>query len=217
MLSENVKALFASVEDLCAKYGRRRGEIKILAATKTVDCERMNVLPSLGITDVGENRVQEFREKYGKVANVNWHIIGELQTNKAKYVVGKTAMIHSLDRPSLADEIDRLSEKCSVISDVLIEVNMGGEQSKSGVSADGLDALYDYAAEKKNLRIRGLMSVLPIGADERLYERLYKLYEKKKGGVFDTLSAGMSGDYPIAIKHGANLIRPGSVIFGKRN
>ncbi len=100
---------------------------------------------------------------------------------------------------------------------MLIEVNMGGEQSKSGVSADGLDALYDYAAEKKNLRIRGLMSVLPIGADERLYERLYKLYEKKKGGVFDTLSAGMSGDYPIAIKHGANLIRPGSVIFGKRN
>ena len=80
-----------------------------------------------------------------------------------------------------------------------------------------MDALYDYAAEKKNLRIRGLMSVLPIGADERLYERLYKLYEKKKGGVFDTLSAGMSGDYPIAIKHGANLIRPGSVIFGKRN
>ncbi len=215
-MKEKIAEIKRSIEDICLKCGRDKRGIKILAATKTVEPQRINMLPDFGITLVGENRVQEFVQKRDFVKGVEWHFIGALQTNKAKQVVGKVSMIHSVDRVSLADEIDRLSAKQSIVSDILIEVNVGEEESKSGVFKDKLDEFYDYCSAKKNLRVRGLMSVLPKGADERLYDNLYELYAAKQGGAFDTLSAGMSGDYITAIRHGANLVRLGSIIFGQR-
>ncbi|MCI9032137.1 MAG: YggS family pyridoxal phosphate-dependent enzyme [Clostridia bacterium] len=217
MLKEKIEAINESIQRVCSEEGLDVDSVNILAATKTVDVERINLLPSLGITLAGENRVKEFVDKKDYVRGITWHFIGALQTNKAKFVVGNVDLIHSVDRTSLVDEIERLSEKKNIISDILLEVNVGGEENKSGISQDGFDELYDYCGEKTHIRVRGLMSVLPIGAPERMYERLYEMYAKKKEGDFDTLSVGMSGDYLTAIKHGANLVRLGSMIFGKRN
>lgn len=217
MLKEKIEAINESIESVCLKEGIDKESIKILAATKTVSAERINRLPSCGITLAGENRVQEFIDKKDSVHGLTWHFIGALQTNKAKFVVGAVELIHSVDRISLVDEIERLSQKRGTVSDILLEVNVGREESKSGISPDELDALYDYCLGYAHIRVRGLMSVLPIGAPEKMYERLCELYLRKKGGAFDTLSAGMSGDYLTAIKHGANLVRLGSAIFGKRN
>ena len=217
MLKESVEAVTADIDRICSAEGIDRSGIRILAATKTVTPERINMLPGLGITLAGENRVQEFIEKKDSVHGIDWHFIGALQTNKAKHVVGNVSLIHSVDRESLADEIERLSAARGITSDVLLEVNMGGEESKSGVSPQRLDELFEYVSAKPHVRVRGLMSVLPIGAKESLYDDLYTLYSKRRAGLFDTLSAGMSGDYPTAIKHGANLVRLGSIIFGKRS
>jgi hypothetical protein len=216
LLKEKIAEIKRSIDDVCAECGIERSGVKILAATKTVEPSRINLLPDCGITLAGENRVSEFVEKRDFVKGIDWHFIGALQTNKVKHVVGKVSLIHSVDRESLADEIDRLSKKAAIVSDVLIEVNVGEEASKSGVLPEGLDKLCDYCAQKSNMRVRGFMSVLPKDADERLYEKLYNLYAVRRGGAFDTLSAGMSGDYITAIRHGANLVRLGSIIFGQR-
>lgn len=216
MLKEKIAEVKQSIARVCSECGIPPQSVRILAATKTVNVEKINLLPSCGIMLAGENRVQEFVEKRDFVKGVDWHFIGALQTNKAKLVVGRVGLIHSVDRKSLADEIDRLSRIKSVTSDILLEVNVGGEESKSGVVPEKLDELYEYCLAKSGLRVRGLMSVLPKDADEGLYDKLYELYAAKKGGVFDTLSAGMSGDYLTAIRHGANLVRLGSIIFGKR-
>ena len=217
MLKEKIEAVNESISSLCLREGIDRNAVKILAATKTVSAERINLLPGFGITLAGENRVQEYVDKKNFVHGLTLHFIGALQTNKAKHIVGNVELIHSVDRTSLVDEIERLSRQKGLVSDVLLEVNVGGEESKSGISPAGLDGLYDYCAGKAHIRVRGLMSVLPVGAPEELYERLYSLYSRKKAGAFDTLSAGMSGDYLTAIKHGANLVRLGSIIFGKRS
>lgn len=215
-MRKEIEAVYESIEKACLDCGADKSKIQVLAATKTVSCERINELPSCGITLAGENRVQEFTEKYDKVRGITWDFIGALQTNKVKYLMGKTRLIHSLDRHSLADELDRQSGKLGIVTDALIEVNVGGEQSKSGVGAGGFDELYEYCLSKKNLRIKGVMSVMPKDARENLYDAVYELFRKKESATFDTLSVGMSGDYLTAIKHGSNLVRLGSIIFGKR-
>ncbi len=192
-------------------------QIAIVPATKMVEPERINELAQYGITAVGENRVQELLEKYDKVKDIEWHFIGALQTNKVKYIIDKVKLIHSVDRTSLADEIDRQAAKHGIVMNVLVEINVGEEQSKSGVLPADAQALMEYVSAKPNLCLKGVMGVFPVGAPDELYDKLARIgaIAKEKYGA-SVISAGMSGDYQTAIRHGANLIRPGSIIFGKR-
>lgn len=216
-MRDEINKLFARIEEVKRECGITR-EITVVAATKTVSPERINVLPKYGIKIAGENRVQELLDKYDEVHGLEWHFIGALQTNKVKYIIDKVSLIHSVDREALADEIDRQAEKRGIIANVLVEINVGGETSKSGVSPDRAKNLIDYVAAKKRVRLKGVMSVLPINATDAQYAKLAEFgkYALEKYGA-DVISAGMSGDYEKAIRYGANMIRPGSAIFGKRN
>jgi len=216
-MRDEINKLFARIDEVKRECGITR-EITVVAATKTVSSERINELPKYGIKIAGENRVQELLDKCDEVRGLEWHFIGALQTNKVKYIIDKVSLIHSVDRESLADEIDRQAEKRGIIANVLVEINVGGEVSKSGVSPDRAKDLIDYVAAKKYVRLKGVMSVLPINATDEQYVKLAEFgkYALEKYGA-DVISAGMSGDYEKAIRYGANMIRPGSAIFGKRN
>ena len=218
MLAENIKTVREKVEAACRAVGRTN-DVRILAAVKTVPPERILELKRYGIDTIGENRVSEFTEKYPALAGqFDMHFIGALQTNKVGKIVGRVSLIHSVDRPSLVDELDRKSAQLGICTNILLEVNVGREASKSGVFPEQFDALAAYALTKPALRLKGVMSVLPIAAPDELYGQVRSLYKRLQtltDGI-DTLSMGMSGDYETAIRHGANLIRIGSALFGKR-
>lgn len=218
-LDESIKRFYERLNKACSECGRNANEISVVPATKCVKKEIVLSLPSFGFTDVGENRVQEFNEKYVPDIGLKWHIIGALQTNKVKYTVGKVAMIQSVDRMSLAEEISRLSRLRGVTTDVLVEVNVGAEENKSGVDPSEALEFCDKVAELGGIRLRGLMSVPPKGAITALYEKMYKLYSllKSKYAQADTLSMGMSEDFETAVKCGSNMVRPGRVLFGERD
>ena len=192
--------------------------VTIVAATKTISADVISSLPSHGITIVGENRVQELLSKYDSVNGVAWHFIGRLQRNKVKYIVDKVEMIHSVDSAALADEINKQCAKINKVMPVLIEVNLGGEESKGGVNAGDVMELCDYVNNLEHIELRGIMSVLPKDAPNEMYASLHDLFAKVKGKypLADVLSAGMSGDYEIAVRNGANLVRLGSCLFGQR-
>ena len=219
MLKENLE----QVLDLI-KNGNNLGEkITLVGATKTVDADIINQAVCYGLEVVAENRVQEFNLKHDKIQGARQHFIGHLQTNKVKYLVGKVDLIHSVDSVHLAKAISDMAIKRGVTQDVLIEVNVGGELSKSGVTPENaMDTLKEISA-LPNLSVKGLMAMLPKSEDEEylstLCLKMRALYEqmKKEGYPFTYLSMGMSGDYKIAIKNGSNMVRIGSGIFGARN
>lgn len=219
---DNIEEIRYRTNDACAKYRSAGDTVRIMAVTKTVAPEKVNFAVSQGITLLGENRVQEYLSKkdyYDSSAEV--HIIGHLQTNKVKYIINDAAMIQSVDSIKLAGEINRLAAKNGKVMDILVEVNIGEEESKSGVSGDSLFALTEQIAGLDNVRIRGLMAIPPIGADEACFAHMNELYEQLKekkysGALVDTLSMGMSGDYELAIKHGSGLVRIGTKLFGAR-
>lgn len=191
--------------------------VTIVAATKTVSAEIINMLPEYGINIAGENRVQEFLTKYDNVNGINWHFIGRLQTNKVKYIVDKVSMIQSVDRENLVDEIQKQCEKINITMDVLMEVNVG-ESSKGGVAFKQAEKLAQYISSHKNLRLKGIMCIPPIDANKQIYKDVKKIYDDLKTyfSQMQYLSMGMSNDYHIAIECGANMIRPGTILFGKR-
>lgn len=209
-ITENANNLINEIEKLnkC---------VTIVAASKTQGVENIERARLGGITVFGENRVQEFSEKFGKI-DVKWHFIGHLQTNKVKQVVGKAELIHSVDSKRLVDEIDKCAEKLGVTQKVLLEINIGREESKSGVLPENFDELYYYTISKKSVNVVGIMSVMPKNADEELYLQLKEIYDRirKENENIAILSCGMSGDYETAIKNGSNMIRIGTKIFGRR-
>ena len=211
MLLDNIKIAKKNIESNCSN------DVTLIAATKTVPSEIINTLPSLGITIAGENRVQELLSKYDDVKGISWHFIGRLQRNKVKYIVDKVDMIHSVDSVALADEINKQCAKIGRIMSVLVEINMG-EQAKGGVSIDEVIALADYVDSLPFLQLKGVMCVLPIAADEQMYQSVYEIFDKLKHKYnhANVLSMGMSGDYITAVKHGANMVRLGSCLFGQR-
>lgn len=221
-ISENLKRIRYNVEEAKAKYRKSDDIVRIMAVTKTVPYERVNEAVREGITLLGENRVQEYLEKkdfYDKNAEINF--IGHLQSNKIKYIINSVTMIHSVDSFKLAEEINRQAEKNGVCMDVLIEVNIGSEESKSGVSADGLEELLYSASQLKSIRVRGLMTIPPVGRSEQSFEDMRGLFENMKAKRIDNigmeiLSMGMSSDYELAVKHGSNIVRIGSGLFGAR-
>ncbi len=192
--------------------------VKIVAATKTRSADEINALAAYGITAMGENRVQELLSKYDGLKMDEIHFIGALQTNKVKYIVDKVCMIQSVDRYELAAEIEKRCGAINKVMDVLVEVNVGGEESKSGCDEDGLFPLLEKISVMPHLRIKGLMSVLPINASDGLYVKMKTLFNSVRGKypTAEYLSVGMSGDYEKAVAHGANMIRPGSLLFGER-
>lgn len=220
-VSENYKVISENISRSFEKAGRK-DKVRLMAVTKTVPCEKINFAISLGIDLLGENRVQEFLEKkdfYDKKCEV--HFIGGLQTNKVKYIADKVSMIHSVDSRRLADEINKRSLSIGKISDILIEVNIGGEESKGGVSVDELDELAAYCSELKNIRLRGFMAIPPPdtdGSSRRYFEAMQRIYSEygSKYGDMDTLSMGMSNDYEQAVFYGSNIVRIGSALFGNR-
>ena len=221
-ISENIKRIRYNVEEAKAKYRKSDETVRIMAVTKTVPYERVNAAVNEGITLLGENRVQEYLEKkdfYDKKSEINF--IGHLQSNKIKYIIDSVTMIHSVDSVKLASEIDRYAARSGRCMDVLIEVNIGEEESKSGVLPDRLDELLGGVSELKNIRVKGLMSIPPIGKSEESFERLRRIFDDLKSAHYentemDILSAGMSADYVSAVKYGSNIVRIGSGIFGSR-
>lgn len=220
---ENYKRICYNVENAKAKYRSSDENIKIMAVTKTVAPEKINYAISQGIDLLGENRVQEYlskKDQYDKTAQV--HMIGRLQTNKVKYIINEVSMIQSVDSLKLAKEINRLAIKNDRIMDVLIEINIGDEASKSGITAGGLDELIDEVAQLENVRIKGLMAIPPIGCGEDVFDKMHSIFLRVKersvpGVSMELLSMGMSGDYELAIKHGSGLVRIGTALFGARN
>jgi pyridoxal phosphate enzyme (YggS family) len=197
--------------------------VRIVAVTKTHGPEAVRAALAAGLTDVGENRVQEALQKQAALAEpaVAWHLIGTLQRNKAKHAVGRFALIHSLDRADLAAELDRRIAPGGRQA-VLVQVNCSDEPQKGGVEPDGLPGLLDELEQFERLEPRGLMtmSALTGDADEqrRAFRRLRELRdtEERRGRRLPELSMGMSGDYPVAVEEGATMIRLGTVLFGER-
>ncbi len=217
-LAYNIEILRKNVAEACRIAGRAPQEITVVAASKCVPADVVELLPRFGILHAGENRVQEFTEKYRDGGALRWHMIGALQTNKVKYVIGKVAMIQSVDRISLLEEIDRLSGARGIVTDVLVEVNIGMESNKSGVAPREVQALADAVAMRNNVRLCGLMSVPPIGADENPYAHMHDLHVRvmRDHPEAKVLSMGMSEDYRTAIRYGSTMIRPGRALFGPR-
>lgn len=220
---ENYKNAMSRLETALEESGRSRKDVLVIGASKTMPLERiLFVRDNTDVKIFGENRVQELLEKY--TTEVRWHFIGQLQTNKVKYIVDKVELIHSVDRLSLLQEIDRQAKKHGKVQDILIEVNIGGEEKKGGVAPA---EVIDFAKEVDkypSVRLKGLMSVLPNVEKEALnafYLQLSKLYDTLKQTRLDNadiryLSAGMSNDYDVAVKYGANIVRLGRALFGER-
>ena len=206
------------------KSGNCYGEqVTLVAATKTRSPEEINAALRAGITDIGENKVQEFCDKFDLVEGGRRHFIGHLQTNKVKYLIGKTFLVHSLDSDALARELSVRSERASVITDVLIQINIGCEETKSGFPfEEGVEA-YQRISALPALRVKGFMAMLPISDDETYLASLVKkmrgLYDSVKAvdSRIEYLSMGMSGDWELCLQNGANMIRLGTAIFGERN
>lgn len=226
MIEENLSLVRQRISAAAQRSGRADSDIHLIAVTKTHSAQVVNEAIRLGVTDVGENKVQEFCGKYEQTEAVNWHLIGHLQSNKVKYLIGKVKLIHSVDSVSLMQEIHRRSEMAGVITDILLQVNISGEDSKFGVSPEEVGMLLENAASFSALRVRGLMTVAPkciVPEKNRRYfaamnELFRKIKEQQSGNVsMDYLSMGMSGDYEIAIEEGSNMVRVGSAIFGARH
>ena len=226
-VADNIKRITENIENAKLKAGRT-DNVRLMGVTKTVDPEIVSFSVANGVKLLGENRVQEFLDKRDRYeGDPEVHFIGGLQTNKVKYIIDKVSMIHSAYSEHLIAEIDKRAEKAGLTMDILIEVNIGCEESKSGIIPEALDELAYKTAELRNVRLRGLMAIPPVdvdGSSDRYFAQMQKLFSDLKDKtandgrfLIDTLSMGMSADYPSAIMHGSTIVRIGSVLYGYRN
>lgn len=220
MIENNVKKLLKDIPET-NPFGEK---VTIVAAVKLQTVENINAAIAAGITDIGDNHVQEFRDKYGDIKGEPMrHFIGRLQTNKVKYLIGKTDLYHSVDRFNLAQVLNEKSVAANVISNILLQINIGNEDSKGGFKLNEIDDAYNQIRALPALKIRGLMAMLPDTDDKNLKLSLAKKMRKKydffrsNDDNFKYLSLGMSGDYELCISAGSNMIRLGTAIFGGRN
>ena len=218
-LKSNLSEIHNKIAAAAEKSGRRKEDITLICVSKTIDAEIINEAVALGEKIFGENRPQELRDKLDKVDGATWHLIGHLQTNKVKYVVGKAALIHSVDSIHLAEAINEKAEKEGICQDILLEVNISGEESKYGLTMDEIPAIIKEISSFKNISFKGFMTMAPLGAPEEDIRAIFKtartLFEKHKEDGAEILSMGMSKDFEIAIEEGATHIRVGSAIFKK--
>lgn len=226
-IEQNLGIIVRNIDCACKKV-KRNNDVILLAATKMNDAHRINFAVSKGLNYIGENKVQELLDKYDDIdkENVTIHFIGHLQSNKVKYIIDKVDMIQSLDSLSLAKEIDKQAKKHGIVMKVLVEINAENEESKSGVSLENLETFLEEVSKFENIKVMGLMSIPPIMTDEdtqrKIFKKIYKIYvdisQKNIHNISMVyLSLGMSDDYHIAIEEGANIVRVGTALFGKRN
>ena len=230
-LKENLASVEKNIEEACKRAGRERDSVKLISVSKTNPNEVLEMAYELGVRVFGENKVQELT---GKIDYFNehvteqpeWHLIGHLQTNKVKYIVGKVNLIHSVDSEKLAAVIDSESKKKGVISDILVEINIGNEESKFGIDASETVELVQSIAKYQNIRVKGLMCIAPYTEDPEENRKFFKKIKKLSVDIADKnidnvsmceLSMGMTGDYCVAIEEGATMVRVGTGIFGRRN
>lgn len=219
-IRENYLRIIENIER--AKAGRT-DSVRLMAVTKTVAVEKINYAVGLGVDLLGENRVQEFLDKRDGYSKAEVHFIGGLQTNKVKYIIDKVSMIHSVDSLHLAEEISKRAVNAGCVMDILTEINIGGEQTKGGISAADANDFCGRVAELPGVQLRGLMTIPPPNCGEGVFAEMQELFSSLKSSEnidksrFDVLSMGMSGDYEKAIKYGATIVRVGSGLFGQRN
>lgn len=199
--------------------------VKLIAVSKTRTLDELEEAYNAGSRDFGENKVQELVEKYDEFHNdVRWHFIGHLQKNKVKYIVGKVFLIHSLDNTELLKEIEKRYSMNSEIANVLIQINIGRDPNKSGILLENLEELIEACENCKNVKVKGLMTVIPKGdevSNRKYFKNMKEIYDSLSRKMYNNismeyLSMGMSGDYQIAMEEGSNMIRIGEGIFGKR-
>lgn len=227
-IKKNLEDVKERIAEAAGRSNRKAEDITLIAVTKTHSAEMINEAISLGVKDIGENKVQEILEKYDSVKKgVRWHLIGHLQTNKVKYIIDKVYMIHSVDSVKLMDEIERQAEKHGIREiKILIQVNISGEETKFGIAPAEIDAMINHAEGLKHVKVCGLMTILPkidTGMSNRLhfnniYNKFIDISRKKYDNVdMEFLSMGMSGDFEMAIEEGSNMVRVGTAIFGERD
>ncbi len=226
-IRDNLKSINERIEAAALKSGRDKGDIRLVAVTKTINVANIKDAVDIGITSIGENRVQELMEKYTVLKDYvqEWHMIGHLQRNKVKYIVDKVSLIHSVDTMALAKEINKRAQRINKSVDVLIQINVSGEASKFGVAPKGVHDLVQRIGVLDNVCIRGLMTIAPFTDNaERvrpIFAKSKEIFEdlkaqKYEGVEMEYLSMGMTGDFEVAIEEGANIIRVGTGIFGLR-
>ena len=227
MLTDNLNEVRTRVTAACLRSGRDPREVTLIAVSKTKPVPMLEEVYAQGVRDFGENRPQEMRDKAAELpADIRWHMIGRLQTNKVKYVVPRAVLIHSVDSLHLAEAIDKEAAKAGVTANILIEVNIAGEVSKGGIAPEETEGFARKLAALPNLKVNGLMTIAPIvenGEENRAYfrqmrELLVDIRDKNIDNIFmRSLSMGMTGDFETAIEEGATLVRVGTGIFGGRS
>ena len=228
-IKNNLEAVHADIDAACKRSGRDKGEVKLIAVSKTKPFEQLLAAYNAGERVFGENKVQEICAKYERIDEMPgavFHMIGHLQTNKVRQVIDKVAMIHSVDSLHLAETIDREAAKAGIRMDILIEVNVAGEDSKFGIACDETEKLVRECAELDNVHVCGLMTIAPFVEDSEQNRQVFKNLKQlcvdlKAKNIdntdMDVLSMGMTGDYQVAIEEGATMVRVGTGIFGARN
>ena len=226
-IKENIERIQTIKADAARKAERRAEDVLLVAVTKTRNVDEINEAIDAGITDIGENKVQEILDKYDHVKPVKWHMIGHLQTNKVKYIIDKVSLIHSVDSVKLADEINKKAEQHGIQMDILIQVNAAEEESKFGITTEETQEMIQYVLDHcPNINIKGLMCIAPFEDNpedvsvffkqvKAQYDEFSKIQHERID--FKYLSMGMSHDFEVAIMEGSNLIRVGTAIFGERN
>lgn len=226
MIEENMKSVDEAIGGACGRVGRARDEVTLIAVSKTKPVSLLREAYDAGARDFGENRVQELLDKIPELpSDIRWHMIGHLQRNKVKYIVDKVAMIHSVDSVRLAEEISREAVKKGVFVDILIEVNVAGEESKFGAAVWEVPKMVEEIAGMPSVRIRGLMTIAPYTEDPEENRQFFRDLRKLSVDIehknidnvdMSVLSMGMTGDYSVAIEEGATCVRVGTGIFGER-
>ncbi len=223
---ENYRIIKQNIKAAAERSGRKEEDIILLAATKTVDAKRINHAIKSGISYIGENKVQEFLLKKDDIIPCHRHFIGHLQTNKVKDILPFAELIHSVDSVHLAKEISKQALKLNKTADILLEINIGGEESKSGFDPKNAEEAVREIAKLPSVKIKGLMAIPPVCEEpeqnRKYFSDMKKLFidirdKKIDNSSMEFLSMGMSDDYAVAISEGANLVRIGSALFGKRN
>ncbi len=226
-IKENIDSIMKKIDTACKKTGRNPKDITLLAVSKTVESDRAKEAVEAGIKNLGENKVQELVKKYEELKNINvkWHMIGHLQKNKVKYIIDKNILIHSVESLSLAEEINKRARNSNLTADVLIELNIGEEESKFGINEDNVYDFIRSMEQFENIRVLGLMTVAPFCENPEdvrwVFKTMKNIYSKisimnLRNTEMKYLSMGMTNDFEIAIEEGSNIIRIGTAIFGAR-
>lgn len=227
MINENISKVRENIVKACEKAGRNPEEVTLIAVSKTKPVSAIEEALLSGTLDYGENKVQELCDKYDVLPkNIRWHMIGHLQRNKVKYLVGKTYLVHSVDSLRLAEQIEKEFAKHNQVCDILVEVNIAQEESKFGINAKETEELIRKIAKFEHVRIKGLMTIAPYTEDPESNRDYFSEIKKLSVDIrdknidnvsMDVLSMGMTGDYMVAVEEGATMVRVGTGIFGERN